>query len=101
MAKRFDVYEELKQKGFEETKGSFGQTILFKTYSKEVEVLWYGKQDYSIRVDVWFNPDHSVVKAFYYDDARGVRPYKEKTHLNEKRAYNAICQTVANKGFEI
>ena len=50
-------------------------------------------------VEVVFNQEHTALSAYYWDGGR--RPFKEKTHLNEKRAFNAIAQTIANKGFQI
>lgn len=100
MAKKFDVWQELIGKGFEEIQMDYG-FCLTKTYRKEIEVLWYGKSETSIRVDVFFSPDKGTLKALYYDRDISVRPFKEKVHLNEKRAFNAISDTVRNNGFEI
>lgn len=98
-AKKFDLYEALKQAGFEEVKTQFGYDCLKRSFKKVVEVLWYGQQETKLDVEVVFNQEHTALSAYYYDG--GYRPFKEKTHLNEKRAYNAIAQTVANKGFQM
>ena len=98
-AKKFDLYEALKAEGFYEVHDEWGD-VLRKDYQKEVEVLWYGKQtDYFI-TRVRFNSDHSVVQASYYNNSVPANAFKNKTHLNEKRAFNAIKATVENNGFE-
>lgn len=98
MAKKFDLYQELVNAGFEA--GSDPKQLV-REFHMECEVCWYGKQDTAIVAEVWFNEDHTVCKAYYYYDriARN-RQFKEKVHLSEKRAFNAIKQTVENKGFE-
>ena len=99
MAKKFDLYEALKQAGFEEAKTQFGNDMLKKSFRKMTEVAWYGQQETKLDVEVWFSLDHGAVTVYYYDGWH--RPFKEKTHLNDKRAFNAIAQTIANKDFQI
>ena len=96
---KFDTFEALKANGFNEEKGAFGSIILRKEYSKEVEVAWQGTWTSRLTVELQFNPEKSVIGAAYYDGGRS--PFKTKTHLNDKRAYNAIKQTVENKGFAL
>ena len=99
MAKKFDLYETLKANGFYEVHDEFGD-VLRKDYEKQVEVLWYGIQTSYFIARIRFNADHSVVQASYYDDKIPARAFKTKTHLNEKRAFNAIKATVENNGYE-
>lgn len=97
-SKRFDLYQELVNAGFVVGENPHQ---LVREYHREVEVCWYGKQDSVIVAEVWFNEDHSTCKAYYYYDSicRSCQ-FKEKVHLSEKRAFNAIKATVENKGFE-
>ena len=97
--KNFDLYNELKANGFYEIHDEFGD-VLRKDYEKEVEVAWYGIQKSNFIVRVRFNGDHSVAQADYYNSSVPARAFKSKVHLNEKRALNAIRQTVENNGFE-
>lgn len=99
MKKAFNLYEELKANGFYEVRDEWGD-VLRKDYEKEVDVLWYGKQKSYFIVRVRFNGDHSVAQASYYHNSVPANAFKNKTHLNEKRALNAIRQTVENNGFE-
>ena len=98
MAKRFDLYQELVNAGFEV---GINSQQLVREFHMECEVCWYGRQDSVIVAEVWFNEEHTVCKAYYYYDriARN-RQFKEKTHLAEKRAFNAIKATIENKGFQ-
>ena len=50
-------------------------------------------------IEIWFDFEYRALTVYYYDG--GHRPFKEKTHLCDKRAYNAIMQTIANKGFKM
>lgn len=98
MAKKFDLYEALISAGFQAQEN---ERHLVKEYHKEVEVVWYGMQDSAIVAEVWFNEDHTTCKAYYYYDRIAYsRQFKEKVHLSDRRAYNAIKATVENKGFE-
>lgn len=98
MKKKFDLYQELTNKGFAEQENSFS-TMLVKSYEKEVEVAWHGKMKATYRVEVLFNQDKSVATVSYFKSSG--RADKVKTHLNEKRAFNAICETIKNAGFEM
>lgn len=100
MAKKFDLYEALMEKGFYEVHDEWGD-VLRKDYQKEVEVVWYGKQTSYFIVRVRFSEDHSVAQVSYYNNSVPARAFKNKTHLNEKRAFNAIKATVENNGFEL
>ena len=97
--KRFDLYEELIAKGFVKVDDPFNRNRFAKHYEKEVEVCWYGKHVATFDVEVVFNSEHTVVKVFYYNQSK--TPFKIKTHMCDKRAYNAICQTLSNNGYEL
>lgn len=96
---KFNVFDALVEKGFEQGVDRFGRTFLAKHYEKEVEVLWYGSAKHERDVVVTFNTDRTSLTADYYDGFK--RPYKTKLHLNDKRAYNAIVETIRNAEFEI
>ena len=98
---KFDLFKTLTEKGFTETADNYGRIILTKSYEKEVEVVWYGKQTSRLYVDVYFNSDKTVAQVAYMHRFAEATPFKTKTHLNDKRAYNAIAQTIENNGFEI
>ena len=97
--KKFDLYTELQALGFKAVKDQFGRDCLTNGWMKNIEVAFYGPWVSRLNIDVVFNTDHSVATVSYYDGGR--RPFKTKTHLNEKRALNAIKATAENKGFEI
>ena len=99
MAKKFDLYEALKAEGFYEIHDEWGD-VLRKDYEDECEVLWYGIQKRNFIVRVRFSEDHGTVQVRYYHDPISARAFKVKTHLNEKRAYNAIKATVENNSFK-
>lgn len=96
---KFDVRPALEAKGFIAKPGHLGGTVLHKDYTKQVEVAWYGQREKRLTVEVWVNSEASCLTVYYYDG--GVSPFKVKNHLNEKRAYNAIADTIKNNGFEI
>lgn len=96
--KKFDLYEELLTNGFAAVKDEYSEKYhLTKAYEKEVELCWYGKQKVHFDVEVYFNADHSCVRAYYYNQS--CTPFKIKSHLNDKRAFNAIKATVENNGY--
>lgn len=97
--KKFDLYEELVARGFVKTEDPFGRERLTKRYEKEVEVRWYGKHLSTFGVDVVFNADHTVAKVFYYNQSKTA--YKIKTHMSDKKAFNAICATLNNHGYAL
>ena len=87
--------------GFKAVKDRFGHDALTRGWIKREQCFGTlgGVYDLRLNVDVVFNRDHSVATVQYFDGGRS--PFKTKVHLNEKRAFNAIRQTVANHGFEI
>lgn len=99
MTKKFDLYQELLNKGFENQESMFGFTLT-KSYEKEVEVAWHGKMKTTYKVQVVFNEEKTVATVSYYKN-NAPKATKVKTHLNEKRAFNAIKETVKNAGYEM
>lgn len=97
--KKFDLYEELKANDYVEVDDGFGRKHLVKHYEKEVEVCWYGKHTSTFDVEVYFNSDHTVARVYYYNQSK--TPFKTKVHMNDKRAYNAICATLNNNGYNL
>lgn len=100
MTKKFNLYQELQNHGF---RAENDNCLVRDDFESEVEVAWYGKTKTTMAVEIWFNEDKTSCRAYYYLDqsqGRRFRPYKVKTHLSEKRAFNAIKQTVENKGYE-
>lgn len=97
--KKFDLYNTLEDLGFEKKTDNFGFMVLSKDYKKIVDVVFGGQYESKLIVEVRFSDDKKVATASYYDGLR--RMLKQKVHLSEKRAYNAIKQTIYNKGFEI
>ena len=100
MAKKFDLYKELQNLGFYKVDDEFGD-VLRKDYQKIIDVAWVGKRTKHFVVRVKFNSDHTVATAYYYQNSVPVSAFKVKTHLNEKRALNAIRDTLRNNEFEI
>lgn len=97
--KKFDLIETLKAHGFSSSTSMTGCPLFTLDMSRQVEVAWYGVQEFTIRVQVVFNPEKTICTVNYYDGF--LRPFKTKVHLSDKRAWNAICETVKNKGFEM
>ena len=98
MTNKFDLYEALKNDGFEfEKVDAFGGEYLTKKFEREVEVVWYGKMLSTLEVVVRFSSDHNTITVNYFKGT--ARPFKTKTHLNDKRAYNAINATIENNMF--
>jgi len=96
--KKFDLCEELATQGFVKTDAyMLGWEGVTKHYEKEAEVVWYGKRKSTFDVEVFFNPDRSVAKVFYYNQSKTA--FKVKTHMSDKRALNAIKATVENNGY--
>lgn len=98
--KNFDLYTELMNNGFEVSKNRYGLEVLTKEYEQEIGNPLQGVWTQVMWVDVQFSPDHTVCTA-YYCEGRHSNAFKVKTHMNDKRAFNAIRQTVANNGFEL
>lgn len=99
MKKNYDLYAELVKCGFAEGKSRWGQDSLTKEWSRKEGNPLQGNWVYHFKCEVVFNADHTTVTAYYWDG--GISPFKAKIHLNEKRAFNAIKQTIKNHEFEI
>ena len=99
MTKKFDLYQELLNKGFENQESMFGFTLT-KSYEKEVEVAWHGKMKTTYKVQVVFNEEKTVATVSYFKGS-SKRADKVKNHMNEKRAFNAIRETIKNAGYEM
>lgn len=97
MTKKFNLYEELQNNGFKVSNES-DQALVRGDFSREIEVAWYGMQRSTMKVEVWFNPEKTVCRAYYYSDGC-YRAFKVKDHLADKRAFNAIKATVENNGY--
>lgn len=96
--KKFDLFTALTEKGFTESTDEYGRTVLSNHYEAEADVAWYGKVTTYLYVDVYFNSDKTYATVNYTHNI-GRAPFKTKGHFNDKRAYNAIGQTVENNGF--
>lgn len=101
MATKFNLYEKLKADGFHDSYNSFGHMIIRQFIEEQHGVSFSGEPftyKRMIEVRAIFSDDYSVVKVLYRYE--GKRTFKEKTHLSDRRAYNAIKQTVSNNGYE-
>lgn len=98
--KKFNLAENLKSHGFEMSDNAFGCPVFSLELVKKTEVVWYGVQEFRLRVQVVFNPGMSVCTVNFYDGF--IRPFKSKVYDTVgKRTWNAIVETVKNKGFEM
>lgn len=99
-SKKFDLVKALQEKGFIKTdyEGSAYMGDLFvKDYEKTVEVAWYGMMTSQMKVTVRISPDKSICQVTYFNGNR--KPFKNKVHLCDKKAFNAIKATVENNGY--
>lgn len=71
---------------------------LTKTYEKTEDVVWHGPTRFEMTVEVLLSRDRETLRVNYF---AGSTHLKKKTHLNDKRAYNAIRDTLANHGYQI
>lgn len=97
--KKFNLIETLKAHGFEHTNSLFGYHVFTLELTRQAEVAWYGMQEFRLKVRVLFDPDMASCQVSYYDS--GKNPFKVKTHMADKRCWNAIRTTVENKNFEM
>ena len=72
--------------------------FLTKTYERVSDVLWHGPMRSEMTVEVHLSADHETLRVYYYD---GRRQIKSKVHMNDKRAYNAIRNTLAHYSYEM
>lgn len=98
---KFNLYEALQNNGFTVDPYNDGDNgyMVRDDFENEVEVAWYGKQKSTLEIGVQFNESRTVCTVYYYKDGFK-RAFKVKTHLTDKRAFNAIRETVKNNGFE-
>lgn len=71
--------------------------ILQREWSKETEVVWYGKRTTTFSVQVFINRKSSICHAAFSKDGREIKSRWYDTI--GKRTYNAIAETVKNSGF--
>lgn len=98
--KSFDLIDALIADGFERTeyarRNGYKQTKLAKHYEKQTTLAWYGKTVSRFDVEVWFTYYHGEVCRVHVEYSNG----KVKDHAYNKRAYNAIRDTVQYNGYE-
>ena len=73
--------------------------ILQREWSKETEVVWYGKRTETFSVQVFINRKSGICHVAFYKDSREIKSRWYETI--GKRTYNAIAETVKNAGFEM
>lgn len=73
--------------------------ILQREWSKETEVVWYGKRTETFSVRVFINRKSGICHVAF---SKGGREIKSRWYDTiGKRTYNAIAETVKNAGFEM
>ena len=101
-SKQFDLAGALTEKGFEKVseihEGKNVYITFSKSYEKEAELAWYGKDTVrftaTVSVALWDSgKGYSVLASF----SNG----KVKEYAYDKRAYNAIADTIKYNGFSI
>lgn len=103
--KKLTIAEMLKDAGYAESQNpeiyaACEHVILSKTYEKEVETCWYGKQKSTLTVELFVNLSSGICRADFYKGGRS--PYKSRWYDTiGKRTYNAISDTIRNAGFAI
>ncbi len=86
---KYDLYQILTEAGYNKQESNYGDTI-----AKEYRGLYN-----PIKVEAIFSSDHAVVR-FRYFKGGSRREFKNKEHLSEKRAYNALRETLKNSYVE-
>lgn len=84
---KYDLYAVLTEAGYTKQ-----EHIAFDILEKEYQGLYN-----TVKVMAYFNPSHEVVTFHYFNGHK--RPFKVKTHLSEKRAYNALRDTIKNSTY--
>lgn len=104
MAKKFDMVEALRGRGFveqpitSEVLRRCNGIILQRSWSKEVEVAWYGNRPETYTVRVFINLDAGICEATYLKN--GIS-YKARWYDTiGKRTYNAMVETARCAGYE-
>lgn len=102
--KRFELVEALKEKGFveqpveAEVLRQCDGVILERTWSKEIEVAWYGKRTATYTVRVFVNRASGICHVSFLQDER---EYKSRWYDTiGKRTYNAMVETARCAGYE-
>ena len=102
--KKFELVEVLKERGFVEQpieEGIFrfcDAVRLERSWSKEVEVAWYGKRIATYSIEVFVNQSSGICRVWYYQDGR---EYKNRWYNTlGKRTYNAMVETARCAGYE-
>lgn len=103
--KKFDLVETLKARGFSELplEGTVHScckdgVILQRTWSQEIEVVWYGKRTETYTVRVFVNLASGVCEATYM---KNLMTYKARWYDTiGKRTYNAMVETARCAGYE-
>ena len=73
--------------------------ILQREWSKETEVVWYGKRTETFSVRVFINRKSGICHVAF---SKGGQEIKSRWYDTiGKRTYNAIAETVKNAGFEM
>lgn len=100
---KFDLIDALKAKGFEidhkVLEGGWLQARLIKEYGVSERVNDWGvlNVDFWVDVRINFEPMHGEPRGVYVTYSNG----KRKEHSYDKRAYNAIRDTVWYNGYEL
>ena len=97
--KKFNLIETLNAYGFSSATSITGCPLFTLDLSQQIEVAFYGVQEQTLRIQVVFNSEKTTCTVNYYNGS--LKPFKSKVHLADKRAWNAICETIRNKGFEM
>lgn len=73
--------------------------VLHREWSKEIDVVWYGKRTETFSVQVFINQKSGICHVAF---SKGGREIKSRWYDTiGKRTYNAIAETVKNAGFEL
>ena len=100
---KFNLKEALVTKGFTPIADPFGCAepgqIVQKTFERDVETVWHGTAKDVLTVMVRFTSDYEAVTVKYFRHVN--TPLKVKSHRSNKRAYNAIEDTIRLRGFAI
>lgn len=102
--KKFEMVEALVEQGFTaqpveaEVLRRCDGIILQRTWSKEIEVAWYGKRTETYTIRVFVNRASGICHVSYQRDGR---EYKERWYDTVgKRTYNAMVETARCAGYE-
>lgn len=73
--------------------------VLQREWSKEIDVVWYGKRTEAFSVQVFINRKSGICHVSFFKD--GTERKSRWYDTIGKRTYNAIAETVKNAGFEM